>query len=674
MDRKIVVMHFIYLGSCPIHEQEDIYKIGCSHDPHQRKENITGVYPPTEKCAWWMRLWETTAHDHMTMEQYEHEVHAEFATERLTGPRHLEFFRLESTDLTRVEAFITSRPWFVREWHLEDIPRKSRLLSRPEDRMNALCEIQRPIIENIRAFVHDVEMEAAHIVAPCGSGKTVMTCRGVVDIRRLIVCCPSLAIRGQWRETMIREGNFTQDQIVCLTTPSMVPEILEQSTYCILCTYASSHHLLDWISTENTDGIVMDEVHHMGGMVTPSEEGRTRRLLQRAAKLGIKRFSMTFTPRFMNKSSQHRHMVTDMDTAAVMSMDDETIFGQRIGNLDVRHLIDRGILPDYRLWCIENMETPGLDGKISCLVRCWEEMPFLHHLIVFAEDNHDADQCYNILRARFDHVFRVRGGDQENDATIRAFEAVEGRAILVNCRVIHEGVDIPIANAVAFLCRKHSQEEIIQMAYRPGRWFRNKLLFHILHIATDKEDREVFDHINIALASVDSFYLKEMMTRFVSKKKDPSGPLKEEKEKAEEENLLVLHPNVVEFDWQRLRERFELIRTKMMNTPYHVATLCHQKNIATSVDYKHLRDQIQELPLDPRPPHTTWYDFLHPEANKISIDDVRSKIAVHDIRCASDYKTRCLTPSIQNILDGYFPGIDSFHTLLSNNTYLKTRR
>jgi len=664
-------MHFIYLGSCPIHEQEGIYKIGCSHDPHQRKENITGVYPPTEKCAWWMRLWETTAHDHMTMEQYEREVHAEFATERITGPRHLEFFYLNPEDLERVEAFITSRPWFVREWHLEDIPRKSRILSRSEDRINALCEIQRPIIENIRVFVHDAEMEAAHIVAPCGSGKTVMTCRGVVDMRRLIVCCPSIVIRGQWCETMIREGNFTQDQIFFLTHPSMVPEVLERSAYCLVCTYASSHHLLDWISTENTDGIVMDEVHHMGGMVTPTEEGRTRRLLQRAAKLGIKRFSMTFTPRFMNKTS---HL--EIADTTVISMDDETIFGRRIGSLDVRHLIDRGILPDYRLWCIENMETPGLNGKISCLVRSWEEMPFLHHMIVFAEDNHDADQCYNILRARFDHVFRVRGGDHENDATIRAFEAVDGRAILVNCRVIHEGVDIPIANAVAFLCRKHSQEEIIQMAYRPGRWFRNKLLFHILHIATDEEDREVFDHINVALASVDTFYLKQMMTRFVQKKKQPidsTMPPSDQDQDQDENNIIVFHPRVAEFDWQRLRERFELIRNKMMNTHHHVATLCHQKKIATSVEYKHLRDQIQELPLDPRPPRTTWYDFLHPEDKKISLDDMRSRIAIHNIHCASDYKTFSLTPSIQHILDGYFPGIDSFHTLLST-TFINTGR
>jgi len=47
-----------------------------------------------------------------------------------------------------------------------------------------------------------------------------------------------------------------------------------------------------------------------------------------------------------------------------------------------------------------------------------------------------------------------------------------------------------------------------------------------------------------------------------------------------------------------------------------VQELCISKGIKTSADYSLLRLKLPELPIDPRPQNTTWYNYLHSTDNK----------------------------------------------------------
>lgn len=91
-----------------------------------------------------------------------------------------------------------------------------------------------------------------------------------------------------------------------------------------------------------------------------------------------------------------------------------------------------------------------------------------------------------------------------------------------------------------------------------------------------------------------------------------------------------------------------------------VQEFCVSKGIQTSVEYSHLRADIHELPEDPRPANTTWYEYLHPDNDRVK--KFRAILDRNNIRTAAAYDEWLIdqphlkgeVPSVQNILDGYF--------------------
>jgi hypothetical protein len=99
------------------------------------------------------------------------------------------------------------------------------------------------------------------------------------------------------------------------------------------------------------------------------------------------------------------------------------------------------------------------------------------------------------------------------------------------------------------------------------------------------------------------------------------------------------------------------------NGPKRVQEFCVSKGIQTSVEYAHLRLEVPELPDDPRPANTTWYDYLHPEFGRVSrIAVFRGVLEEKNIRTADKYDEWLSNqpglngkmPTVQNICDGYF--------------------
>jgi hypothetical protein len=486
---------------------------------------------------------------------------------------------------------------------------------------------------------------------------------------------------------------------------------MERDTFCIIVPYASSHHLVDLL-TPRVQLIVLDEAHHMAGVVMSEERqdnmdaqkhiGITRSLMKRAVDLHIKRLSLTFTPRILYSDG-------DLE---FMSMDNAAIFGRPIAELNLRKLIQQGILPDYRIWTLrdEARAGTGVIGMAECLLEAWGvtelvrnmkqpnhprmEQPLLHHMIVFAATNEEAARLAEHLRERLQNgnangnddtlVLCVKGGQAKETAkAIRDFEAAH-RAILVNCRVLGEGVDIPTANAVAITYAKHAMGDITQMILRPGRWYTGKPLFHMLFPILDEEDMSGFQNVLTALASCDTSIRDEILLRYpVAVALGPEPGPAPAPSAAGESVERILMDDMDGTDLERIRACFQRTRQAVFSSydSRQIQALCVERGVDTSVEYHTVLRPYTDLPEDPRPRSVTWYDYLHPHTGRMAAavpmtrsDFVRNILEAHSLatRPSEDYtkwrevqpaSVRDSLPSVQHIIDGYF-GAD--HTLFDH--------
>jgi superfamily II DNA or RNA helicase len=700
---------YLYAASCSAFLPSGTVKFGFTTDPPSRLSTYLTGCPPDmtpSQDLYFLAVWKTTAACEADLRHYEAVVQNNFRHFRLmrARPYDCEWFRFPCVDvLALLRGFLASRPWCLGE-----VPPADYLASRPsrppsrflkehyalnleylptlEKRIPVLEAIQAPVIAAIAAFVAGEET-AGYVLAPCGSGKTKMATRGIRGLKKVIVCCPRAEIQNQWRATLLEERVFDAASILCVggegtTKREEIEAWLHKDTVCILTTYASSH-LFVGIVPDDLDVLVCDEVHHMVGKVAGEEtgEGRTRRLLAEVARRGLKRLSLTFTPRYL--------LDDGLTTDTYLTMDDAEIFGKSLAELKLRDLIKAGVLPDYRVWHLYDSTNrgEGLMAKAEFLLEAWnttegvEERSILHHLVVFTETLADVDRLWSFFCERTTDtvVLRVRGGDALRDP-LAEFTGAK-RSILINCKVLGEGVDIPAANAVAVLYPKQSRSEIVQMLLRAGRWYPGKPLFHILFPSMGDEDLSGFEEVLLSLASCDEQVRDEIALRTAPTRPSIAGPLAIDPETG------LAPPECIEMvqaegaDVDKLRACFERVRLRTSSHPRRIQALCNEKGIDTSYDYEHLlRPLYPNLPVDPRPRDTAWYDYLHKE-RRITIsevDFVRDILRAKGLSSASDYQVwwnlqptdvRGALPSLYHIDDGVFgAGKEGFGRLLGTGT------
>lgn len=705
---------YLYLVSAAPYLSQFIVKLGLTIEPHGRLSTyLTGCPPqmtPSHDLEF-IGIWETNATTSEELSRCEDRLHNKFLRFRLqrSKPGDSEWFKFPKDPLELVANYLKSQPWIKRQLTLEEIPRppakKSSALSRQyykntnyitngSERLALLSTIQTPVIAAITTFLNDSVQKAGYVIAPCGSGKTIMTVKGIKSagtIRKIIICCPSNQIQTQWFNTILGENLFAQTEVHLIgstgtTDVEEIQTILGKSKYCLITTYQSSHILKDIINeTLHPELLVLDEVHHMAGVVGEAE-GRTRQLLAKAADLQIKRLSLTYTPRF----------IVGADTT-YLSMDQAEIFGSKIAELKIRALIKAGILPDFRLWTLRS-ET---DAKAKGILEAWNatevvrdpknfdariEKHILNHLIVFAENNTVAKQLEEYFAANTSAspplggqalhasarsgttVLRVEGGD--NTAAVLEQFTSAPRAILVNCLVLNEGVDVPIADSIAITYKKEAQGQITQMVLRAGRWHPNKSLFHILIPVSDGIDELAgLESVLMALVSCDDQIRDEIICRSrVAAETD--GDDSDEGNtivEPDEQCIMIDHYEATEADVKRC---FENVRKKIFPSynSRDIRALCLEKGIDTSKEYFALRSLIPELPEDPKPKETTWYDYLHDQKDRITVQEFVAKIPEHIVRI-DQYMAWLQLPSTlptdQHINDGYFgPNNITFNIIL----------
>ncbi len=697
---------FLYIATAPVYASLSIFKLGLTTEPYGRHSTYQTGCPPgltPSHDIEYAAIWKINAESKDDLENCEVMLHNQFLKYRMMRriPGDTEWFDFKGQDgLALVKSFMEKMPWVIREVpHSEIAPpkRPQRQLQKQhckntsfvrsvEKKNQLLNNIQKPVIDAIQSFIYSENQGAGYILAPCGSGKTLMTVRGMKGSTKVIICCPSNQIQRQWEATLLGESTFTKKQILTIgtngtTDKEIIQKFMLQETYCILTTYMSSYILNDLLKEGVL--IVLDEAHHLTGVVAKEDEGTgiTRRLMMKATELNLKRLSLTFTPRFI----QNKEDIDDV----YLTMDDEAIFGSKIAELKIRDLIRRGVLPDYRLWTLrdESKKGMGVIGKAECILEAWNAMEVihgveqytLHHLIVFASTNEEAKQItdYFISKTTDTLVLCVKGGDPLK-STIEIFKNAP-RAILVNCKVLGEGVDIPVANAVAVTYPKKSQSEITQMILRAGRWYEGKPLFHILLPIMDDEDMSGFEEVLTSLASCDDYVRDEIVLRAAAGKK----PTETEPQFEKDGGVIPECIMIEDYDgtnMDEIKKCFTNVRKNLYSykNTKTIQGLCIKHAIDTSNEYHNtLRTLYPDLPENPAlPKNQTWYTYLHPTAvTRITPQDfVKTVLEKNNIRSADAYTqwlvaqpeaTQNQTPIVQYINDGFF-GADcsNFNELL----------
>ena len=93
-----------------------------------------------------------------------------------------------------------------------------------------------------------------------------------------------------------------------------------------------------------------------------------------------------------------------------------------------------------------------------------------------------------------------------------------------------------------------------------------------------------------------------------------------------------------------------------------VQEFCVSKGIHTSAEYSLLRMEMPDLPNDPRPKNTSWYEYLHPADTRVRYF-VTYILKSKNIHLENEYDewlksqesdVKMNLPSVQNINDGYF--------------------
>jgi superfamily II DNA or RNA helicase len=686
---------YLYIATAPVYGVLGIFKLGFTCEPYGRQSTYQTGCPPGLTPSHdidYVCIWKIKAETKDEGFDCEDILHNQFLKYRMMRdkPGDTEWFDFkEESALDIVKAFMKTMPWVLREvafseirppkrvsGHLQKQHHRNTFFIRCMMKRNKLLnEVQQPVIDAMIEFLHN-HLTAAYVIAPCGSGKTRMSCKALKGMKKVILCCPSNQIQEQWLSTLLHESVFTSNQILMMgsdgtTDREIITNFMENDIYCILTTYMSSNILVDLLNTSRPEIVVLDEAHHLAGIVAKEDEGegKTRRLMMKAFELNIKRLSLTFTPRLIKN--------TEEVEANYLTMDDESIFGIKIAELKLRDMIRRGILPDYRLWSLrdETKKGTGILGKAECILEAWnakevlrgEEQFILHHLLVFASRNEEAKQLetYFSNKTTDTLVLCVKGGDKLEEP-LHKFSTAK-RSILVNCKILGEGVDIPAANAVAITYPKKSQGEITQMILRAGRWYEGKSIFHILLPIIDSDDISGFEEVLTTLASCDEYIRDEIVLRASSQKKNT-----EITERFGEDGGAIPECIMIEdyngSDLEEIRKCFTNIRKNLFPSKEskRIQALCFEKGIDTSVEYsRDLRTQNPDLPKDPKPKNQLWYDYLHPTLlERITPEEfVKTILEPNNLRVACRYEEwrkvqpiniRSRLPSDQHITDGFF--------------------
>jgi superfamily II DNA or RNA helicase len=564
---------------------------------------------------------------------------------------------------------------------------KMEIKANEDTRLKRLIQFQQPHIQLLQTMFTTQTPEAGLVIAPCGYGKTIVSCQSLKNIvNRLTICVPNTALKSMWKDALLNHSHFKPEDIYDFDK-NKVQSILQKPKFALLLCYQSSH-ILDYYANNNIQLGIFDEAHHLAGIVQLSEQdnqteeikmdvGRTKRLVRKYAELHIPRLSLTFTP---------KGFILDEDCEdTVNSNDDKDLFGEPIVKVPLREMISHKLLPPYEVRFPQVKKVfDGVKAKVQLMLHEFQREEngnrLMKHLIVFAADHRE---CKDILQymnellpldSKIQRIYLEDSSDVEPG--INKFEKAE-EAILINCALVGEGTDIPIADSVCILCNKESYIQLVQNLLRPGRYFEGKEKFYMIMALADEDDVEFIAYTLDALTKMDPLLDKEMLLSLLGSKEKGEKEVAETLESKSLDDIIVSE-GAAWWDIPAIRKCIEKIIQKRTKAPLTrrgfdaIRKCCLEAGIFHQSDYEKKCEQFGW-------PADIWivrdmlpYDFFHPKRESdISIQVFRALLIEKNLLTTNIYTAWQMEnpsyPSIQDINEGYFGRLyTNFQSLLPN--------
>ncbi|MFD6619690.1 Helicase associated domain protein [Streptomyces albidoflavus] len=364
--------------------------------------------------------------------------------------------------------------------------------------------------------------------AACGTGKTIMaaaSARRLVPRGRVLVLVPTLDLLAQTVRAWHEAGHKGPAVAVCslqddpelwslkvrsTTNPIQLALWHGQGPVTIYATYASLGVLAEAFEgaygqkLDRVDLAVVDEAHRTSGSMGKAWAAIHDQSVIPAAR----RLYLTATPRIWEEplNREVAEGVRDpLPREMAASMDDEKVFGPVLYKLSLASAVSRDLLARYQIIVLELKDPVVTPEKLMGEERRSEEvrgqrLGALQAALLHTMAQHDLSTCITFhhrtieAQAYAEGLERVAAklhADQPETYPKRiwadwlcgehvperrrevlgSFGSTAQRAVLSNCRVLGEGVDIRAVDSVALLDPKGAPHDIVQAI---GRALRQK--------------------------------------------------------------------------------------------------------------------------------------------------------------------------------------------------------
>lgn len=367
------------------------------------------------------------------------------------------------------------------------------------------------------------------VISACGTGKTItaaFAAREMLPNGRILVLVPTLDLLAQTVREWHRVGHEGPAVAVCslqddpelwslkvrsTTNPVQLALWHGSGPVTIYATYASLGVLEEAFTgaygqqLAPVDLAVVDEAHRTSGSMGKAWAG----IHDQAVIPAARRLYLTATPRIWQERPPHWEVAEGVRDALpremAASMDDEAVFGPVFYRLSLASAVTRGLLARYQIIVMELQDpvvTPerlmGEDRRSeevrgqrlgALQAALWHTMA-RHQLQTCIGYHHRTIEAQAFAEGLGQVAAKLHADDPETypaamwagwlcgehdpehrRGVLGEFGSTARRAVLSNCRVLGEGVDIRAVDCVALLDPKGAPHDIVQAI---GRALRQK--------------------------------------------------------------------------------------------------------------------------------------------------------------------------------------------------------
>ena len=367
--------------------------------------------------------------------------------------------------------------------------------------------------------------DRVRITHACRTGKTItgFATFKLLQSQTAIVFVPNLALVSQMIEDWKPNTKEYAKMVVCSERPASkdiafgnskvsVNKFIKENEgkkFIVFCTYQSAPKASVLLKKIKFDLLIADEAHRATG---DQEKQACRIHFNKSGIKASKRLYVTATPKFIT-----RRMRALRSEYKDLCMNDQKVFGKNVHTVTVGKAIDSNLICDYEVTALgcgqdfdQDDESCEESAKLKALEYILEKESF-HHCITFHSNTAKMNFFYKNLKAKGFERFQVHGQmtRADRDKVFEGFKKAK-KAVLMNCKCLNEGINLPECDSVYYSDTKSSGVDIVQSACRPLTKLEGKSIAKIFVPIFHKSEDGLEDSIQQENFSQLVHFFKEM--------------------------------------------------------------------------------------------------------------------------------------------------------------------